>query len=410
MNKKELSFRPNKLVEEGIELSNIENTCIDIIFNYLNQDGPDDLYKYSYTVDLTKYAKYLPTTQVKHAYESLRKGFKNIYNRDYKWGDIDLGGVNRMLMGLSWNSNDLSVTFVMNPVAKEIIMEDRANGYTLYPWKYAVSLTSKYSKRVYYCLKRWADKGHRIDDSVVLRESLMIPQSYNYGNFKKILLESIAEINEKTDLTVNLVEKKKNVKGGSKVIGFIWNINGKDNKDIKEISRRNKSENLLRREFKKKNIESLSHVDYHLTENGLEKADDNIIDNCEYNEVSLDNAKDNEKKPKTEINSTGAIVEEVLQRNGYKLSEKDILAIQKSADKSNLSINEVKQRLGIEVPRLNEKKNIVGSLIFTMSDKYERPTRVSMSQNLYRGQERHYTEEEMNNIVTMMYRESGLIE
>ncbi len=401
MNKTELSIKPNTLIENPNYLSSIENACLDIILNSINLDSEADKDKILYKIDLSLYAKYMNTKEVKHAYEEIRKGFDSLYHKDYKWGDIVLGGENRILAGLSWDTNNLNLNFVINPEAKRIIIEDKKNGYTLYPWKYSLSLGSKYSKRIYYCLKRWADKGIRIDENIILRETLTIPKSYNYGHFKKILLESIAEINEKTDLNVALIERKKNVRGGQKTVGFAWDIK------YKKAEKNKNADELIEDEFKKRD-KSLKSVPADLY---IEPSDLSMTIPTEEEEKSIEEKKNKDNnKSKNVLNSYGELAKLILDKNGYKLTNKELISIQNKAEDNNLAIDEFKKRLYIEIPKLPDKRNIVGSLVFAMSDKYITSNNKTNKDRLWRGTERNYSKEDYDNITRIMLKSSGLID
>ena len=79
-------------------------------------------------------------------------------------------------------------------------------------------------------LKEFEKTGWRKDLVVDLRQKLCVPDSYNYGRFKKnVLQDSVAEINEKTDLIVSFDEhkKKKGGKGRSPIERIDWTIKHK---------------------------------------------------------------------------------------------------------------------------------------------------------------------------------------
>jgi len=70
--------------------------------------------------------------------------------------------------------------------------------------KVLLKLESKYSKRIYLMLKEYAKFGKRHFNIEELQEQLEVPKSLkNYADFKrKVLIQSIKEINAKTDLEI----------------------------------------------------------------------------------------------------------------------------------------------------------------------------------------------------------------
>ena len=85
--------------------------------------------------------------------------------------------------------------------------------YTLYNLRDVMRLKASYSVRIYELLKQYQKlRGDRYFEIVDLKETLGIdPSRYKlYGDFKRRIIQpSIKELNNKTDMTVRIEEKKK---------------------------------------------------------------------------------------------------------------------------------------------------------------------------------------------------------
>lgn len=83
-------------------------------------------------------------------------------------------------------------------------------------------MNSIYSKRLYYYLKLYEDKGIRIDDIEVLRAKLECPQGYKkFADFNRYVLKSAyEEINGNSDISFEYEPKKT----GKKVTHMLFDI------------------------------------------------------------------------------------------------------------------------------------------------------------------------------------------
>src|SRR5690606_24538799 len=95
-----------------------------------------------------------------------------------------------------------------------------------------LSLSSASSIRLYELMKKWEYLGKWEITIEKLKDRLGIKQqSYSvYGNFKnRIIVPSINELNEKTDIQISFKE----IKTGRKVVGFEFTIRHSPEKEIK---------------------------------------------------------------------------------------------------------------------------------------------------------------------------------
>ncbi len=93
-----------------------------------------------------------------------------------------------------------------------------------------------------------------------------------------------------------------------------------------------------------------------------------------------------------QIEQEGAmmIIDHLKSRNVYDVTQNQAIAIFRSAQKGNLTDKKIKNRIDIVLEKKNVK-NIVGYLIFAMSDKFETPKEVRTGFNNF--EQRNYSDE-----------------
>ena len=103
--------------------------------------------------------------------------------------------------------------------------------FSSYPLAKAVNFTSSYTWRFYEILVSWAqpkaDTGGRFCgwfeiETIELRKMLGVPDSYNYGRFRKSVLEHVAtELYDKSNIILKLIPKKTSRKITSYSVTFM---------------------------------------------------------------------------------------------------------------------------------------------------------------------------------------------
>jgi len=123
------------------------------------------------------------------------------------------------------------IEFSFDPKLKPYLL-DLKKAYTSYRLSNILSLSSPSSIRLYELMKKWEYLGKWEITIEKLKDRLGIKQqSYSvYGNFKnRIIVPSINELNEKTDIQISFKE----IKTGRKVVGFEFTIRHSPEKEIK---------------------------------------------------------------------------------------------------------------------------------------------------------------------------------
>jgi len=128
-----------------------------------------------------------------------------------------------------------------SPYLKPYLLQLKSQ-FTSYKLSNILSLGSGYSIRLYELMKKWQHLGKWESPVDIIRDKLgAVTKSYSlYGNFKnKVLLPSIKELNEHTDLQISIKEIKK----GRGVDRIEFTIKHAPEKEIKLSESKKQTEN-----------------------------------------------------------------------------------------------------------------------------------------------------------------------
>lgn len=111
-----------------------------------------------------------------------------------------------------YRSNEGTVEFTFDPKLKPYLLQLK-NKFTSYKLSNILNLKSTYSIRMYELMKKWQHLGRwecSIDDLRGVLGAKDVKSYSVYGNFKnRVLLPSLGELNEKTDVQISFKERKK---------------------------------------------------------------------------------------------------------------------------------------------------------------------------------------------------------
>lgn len=307
------AVKPRSIVEGQLNLLATEHKLFDIILAQINK-STDDEENTIYQIFPKDYEKMTTISNKKDFYKMLRNAGYRLMKKTMILGDKRKGRKFNLVSECAWNESTGMIEIELSKSAKKLLIamiKDEPDTYT--KLRFSLQLTGKYTHALYDMLKEFEGTGWRKDFVADLREKLNVPSSYNYGRFKKnVILESINEINEKTDIQVSFREHKKIVGGkGRKSIDRIdWEIQ--------------KKETLIATDI----IEE-SYIDY-----------------------LLDFLKDR-----------------------VKIDHDEAIAIVRAAQKNGLSLIQMKNRISVILNNPNIK-NFVGFCIWAMGNNFKSPAQV----------------------------------
>lgn len=165
------------------------------------------------------------------SYKALKEACNSLFERQFSYYEINENG-NRKIVRSRWVSkvayleNEALVELIFSPdVAPLITMLEK--NFTSYNLEQVAGLSSKYAVRLYEIIIAWRSQGKTNQLTVEqLRERLGIePSEYvKMELFKRKVLDfSIAQINEKTDITISYEQHKQ----GRKIVAFTFKIEQK---------------------------------------------------------------------------------------------------------------------------------------------------------------------------------------
>lgn len=314
------AFKPRSLVEARCGLKASENDIFDMLLSYVNRDD-DIANNLTYTLVIDDFKDMFGLEYEKNAYKKIRDGVAQLKGKTIDiWSDNGASFESYVLFQtIIWHDGSGKITVKLGEDIKKLLVYQKQS-ITYYEIRYTLPMKSRYSKRLYVMFKEWSltpqkTRYDRVDD---LREKLQVPVSYGYNKFKiRVIEESIQEINETTDIFVNYEERKKTVRGGSKVVGL---------------------------EFKIK-----------IKENG-----------CITDQIELAGAE--------------MIINYLELNNVTNITQEQAVIIYRTAQKAKLTDRQIKNRINIVLEK-KIIKNLAGYLIFAMSDKFETPKDVRFGFN-----------------------------
>jgi len=161
--------------------------------------------------------------EVRHAYEALEDAATRLYDRDIRKIGKQ-GKVNervRWVYHVKYMEGQGYVTLGFSPmIVPYLTLLHRE--FTTFELKQVGRLSSFHSIRLYELFSQFRKAGQRNVTLERLKEMLDLGEKYPaVADFRRYVLDSsVEEINEKTDLTVQVIPKRK----GRKVLGFEFDI------------------------------------------------------------------------------------------------------------------------------------------------------------------------------------------
>lgn len=239
------TIRPKSFVEMRASLNSAESDVLDIIFYLMDRNDYDSEIS-AFTIDAHDYEGLFINTKgevmtVKRIYERLLQGAEGLYNLDLQFTEetenIKKNANFRVLAATASNTGNYKIRLELTPIMERILQEQRKKpGYAIYDLKDQFALEDKYSKRLYPMLAKFRTTGKRYDNITELREKIGIPSGSSQSRFMSIFRKSIAEINEKTILSVNLEIISHPISGGKCVDGIRWTIQEKADPRSKNLT------------------------------------------------------------------------------------------------------------------------------------------------------------------------------
>lgn len=221
----EVAFRPQSIVEARYNLDRRQNDIMDIAFGMID----DQIDKKEYSIRVADVKEYYNIEDKSHAYRFLKQAVESLEGKGFKLKKDENTSIfypwfSKITYVRAKNEENSHIDFKMDDDLKRMIVESRRGAY--YSIRYAINLSNKYAKRLYYLFqdrKNWNLKNPDMETGVFtiaideMLRMLDCPKSYKYTDFKRYVIKpSMEQINGSTDIYFEYEENKGKLKSGQK--------------------------------------------------------------------------------------------------------------------------------------------------------------------------------------------------
>ena len=203
-------IQDNAITSARYEMSALEKNIIYIMMAQLKKEDTSDVNYYVSVREL------MERTGTRNSYEDLKRATETLIGRvlQIKRPNGNLLQVS-MISSAEYMHGQGIIEIGLDPKIRPFFFDLKQN-FTTFQLHMALSLDSKYAKRIYEMLSQYKDIGVFKIQLLELKRRLLLyddktgeEQYKNWSDFeKRILLTAKKEINEKTDLTISYSAKK----------------------------------------------------------------------------------------------------------------------------------------------------------------------------------------------------------
>lgn len=221
----EVAFRPQSIVEARYNLDRRQNDIMDIAFGMID----DQIDRKEYSIRVADVKEYYNIEDKSHAYRFLKQAVESLEGKGFKLKKDEDTSIfypwfSKITYVRAKDEENSHIDFKMDDDLKRMIVESRRGAY--YSIRYAINLSNKYAKRLYYLFqdrKNWNLKNPDMETGVFtiaieeLLRMLDCPKSYKYTDFKRYVIKpSMEQINGSTDIYFEYEENRGKLKSGQK--------------------------------------------------------------------------------------------------------------------------------------------------------------------------------------------------
>lgn len=254
MNKNYMVTQSNKLIEAR-HIKPLSAREQKIVLTMVSMIQPDDEDFKEYSISIKEFSEMLGLKG--HAkYEEIKDVALHLQEKTIFIPDEDGFVTTNWVAGQRYKNGEGIIKLSFSPYLKPYLLQLKSQ-FTSYKLSNILSLGSGYSIRLYELMKKWQHLGKWESPVDVIRDKLgAVTKSYSlYGNFKnKVLLPSIKELNEHTDLQISIKEIKK----GRGVVGIEFTIKHSADKEIKLPTPPKKPEQTIENEDVREGLNALT--------------------------------------------------------------------------------------------------------------------------------------------------------
>ncbi len=233
--------KSNDLVEAKFKLPLIEQRILAICISKINPTKESLENPYRFSVD--EYCE-LTSSDPRGMHETIRNAVDSLKSRNLSKYDPDLkreriyGWLDKADI---WDNGKVDI-YIHPELASDLLAKKQ---YAEYVLKNCMNFSSKYTLRFFELFRSWSYLGRKQVEITNLREMIGIDEGeyIRYTDFKKrVIGKSLSEINEKTELNIEIHEFRKNRKVS--IVEFVISSSAPSLKKVRENEKRVSSESV----------------------------------------------------------------------------------------------------------------------------------------------------------------------
>ena len=187
----EIVIKENQLVNARYKLSPVELKLVLYAIANIKQDA----------MDFWKFSLRLSDLDIDH--KDLKRAARSLVGKVFEIKEPDGWLMISWFSSIRYNSKNGTIELQFDPNMKPYLLQLKSN-FTAYNLQSVLPMRSSYSIRLYELLKQYEKIGHRTFNLDDLRDTLKVPDSYTWKDFKRQILDKAQqEINENADIFVD---------------------------------------------------------------------------------------------------------------------------------------------------------------------------------------------------------------
>jgi len=198
--------KANSLIEASYRLSIDEVRILALTIGTMDPKSNQQIFDFT----VADFVREFPEISMDNAYKQIQAAIKRIYDRSVRTEDKNRVTEFRWVSSRTYFKNEGRFRIAMTNEVMPYLTQLKGQ-FTQYQLRHISSFNSVHSIRIYELVTQYRSVGYREITVEDLKKWLQVEENYpRWDNFKnRVLTPSIAEINEKSDLSVEVEQIKR---------------------------------------------------------------------------------------------------------------------------------------------------------------------------------------------------------
>ncbi|WP_075271240.1 replication initiation protein, partial [Mannheimia haemolytica] len=222
--------KANSLIEASYRLSIDEIRILALTIGTMDPKSNQQIFDFT----VADFVREFPEISMDNAYKQIQAAIKRIYERSVRTEDSNRVTEFRWVSSRTYFKNEGRFRIAMTNEVMPYLTQLKGQ-FTQYQLRHISSFNSVHSIRIYELVTQYRSVGYREITIEDLKKWLQVEDKYpRFNNFKQWVLEpSITEINDKSDLLVDVEQ----IKRGRSIIALKFTIKSKKSAVKAELKR-----------------------------------------------------------------------------------------------------------------------------------------------------------------------------